>query len=73
MLGASGRVFSKLAWKTIAHNYPRLGPVTAATAAMMSLFAVYSLAVLHQIRFTEIWHRVPVFKETREVPNIRGN
>ena len=64
MLGASGRVFSKLAWKTIAHNYPRLGPVAAATAAMMSLFAVlvnirslpYSLAVLHQIHFTEIWH-----------------
>ena len=75
MHGASGGVFSKLAWKTITQNYPRLGPVAAATAAMMSLFAglvnmrslPYSLAVLHQIHFTKIWHRVPVFKETSEV------
>ncbi|KAK2566997.1 hypothetical protein P5673_008767 [Acropora cervicornis] len=75
MLGASGGVFSKLAWKTIAQNYPRLEPVAAATAATMSLFAVlvnirslpYSLAVLNQIHLTKIWDRVPVFKETSEV------
>ena len=55
MLGAPGGVFSKLSCKTISQNYPRLGPVAAATAAMMSLFAVLvnkrslsdSPAVLH--------------------------
>ena len=59
MLGASGGVFSKLAWKTIVQNYPRLGPVAAATAATMSLFAVlvnipslpHSPAALLQIHF----------------------
>lgn len=59
MLGTSGGFFSKLAWKTIAQNYPRLGPVAAATAGTMNLVAVlvnihdlpYSPAALHQIHF----------------------
>ena len=59
ILGASGTVFSTLAWKRIAQNYPRLGPVAAATAATMNLSAIlvnittlpYSPAALHQIHF----------------------
>jgi len=59
MLGTSGGFFSKFAWKTIAQNYPRLGPVAASTAATMSLFAVlvnirilpYSPAALHEVHF----------------------
>ena len=59
MLGTSGGFFSKFAWKTIAQNYPRLGPVAASTAATMSLFAVlvnirilpYSPASLHEVHF----------------------
>lgn len=58
-LGALGGVFSKLAWKTIAQNYPRLAPVTGAIAATMSLFAVlvnrhcprYSPSFLHEVHF----------------------
>ena len=59
MLGASGGVFSTLAWKRIAQNYPRLGPMAAATAATMNLSAwlvnittlPYSPAALHQMHF----------------------
>ncbi|XP_068739953.1 uncharacterized protein [Montipora capricornis] len=59
MLGTSGGVLSKLGWKTIAQNYPRLGPLAAATAATMSLFAVAvnipslprSPGALHQLHF----------------------
>lgn len=59
MLSTSGGIFSTLAWKTIAQNYPRLGPMAAATAATMNLFAVllnitklpYSPAALHDIHF----------------------
>ena len=59
ILGTSGGVLSKLAWKTMAQNYPRLGPVAATTAATMSLFAVLvnipnlpnSPAALHQMHF----------------------
>ena len=59
VLGASGGCLSKFAWKTIAQNYPRLAPIVATTAAMMSLFAVVvnipslplSPGALHKIHF----------------------
>ena len=59
ILATSGGVFSKLAWKMFAQNYPRFAPMTAATAATMYLFTVlvnipslpYSPAALHQIHF----------------------
>ena len=40
LLGCTGSILSKVAWKTMAGKYPRLAPIFAVTSATMSLFTV---------------------------------
>lgn len=59
VLGSTGSVLSKVAWKTMAGKYPRLAPIFAASSATMSLFTVLANiphvptlpSTLHQLHF----------------------
>ena len=59
VLGSTGSVLSKVAWKTMAGKYPRLAPIFAATSATMSLFTILANiphvptlpSTLHQLHF----------------------